>query len=41
MVTLAGFEGFWRESVRLGPDIAAHAALALKYGVKFVPNREG
>ena len=40
MVTPAGFEGFWRESALVGPDIAAHAALGLKYGVKFVPNRE-
>lgn len=40
MVTPAGFEGFWRESARLGPDVAAHAALGAKYGVKFVPIRE-
>jgi quercetin dioxygenase-like cupin family protein len=40
MVTPAGFEGFWRESARLGPDVAAHATLGLKYGVKFVANRE-
>ena len=41
MVTPAGFEGFWRESARLGPDVAAHEALGLKYGVKLVPYREG
>lgn len=41
IVTPAGFEGFWRESARLGADMAAHAALGLKYGVKFVSNREG
>src|SRR5262249_15816462 len=40
MVTPAGFEGFWRESAGLGPDVAAHLALGLKYGVTFVP-REG
>src|SRR5215469_12166512 len=40
MVTPAGFEGFWRESARLGPDIAAHEALGLKYGVTLVPERE-
>ena len=34
MVTPAGFEGFWRESARLGPDQAAHEALGKKYGVK-------
>jgi mannose-6-phosphate isomerase-like protein (cupin superfamily) len=37
MVTPAGFEEFWRESARLGPDIAAHQALGQKYGVTFVP----
>jgi mannose-6-phosphate isomerase-like protein (cupin superfamily) len=41
MVTPSGFEGFWRESALLGADMAAHAALGLKYGVKFVPNLEG
>lgn len=41
IVTPAGFEGFWRESARLGADMAAHAALSVKYGVKFVSNREG
>jgi quercetin dioxygenase-like cupin family protein len=41
MVTPAGFEGFWRESARLGPDAAAHEALGLKYGVKSVPDRQG
>src|SRR5215813_2469471 len=40
MVTPAGFEGFWRESARLGPDVAAHQALGLKYGVRFVSNRQ-
>jgi len=40
MVTPAGFEGFWRESASLGADAAAHAALSLKYGVKFVANRK-
>ena len=34
LVTPAGFEGFWRESARLGPDPAAHEALGQKYGVK-------
>jgi quercetin dioxygenase-like cupin family protein len=34
MVTPAGFEGFWRESARLGKDAAAHEALGQKYGVK-------
>jgi len=33
MVTPAGFEGFWRESARLGEDAAAHEALGQKYGV--------
>lgn len=41
MVTPAGFEGFWRDSARLGPDVAAHVALGLRYGVSFVPNPEG
>ena len=36
MVTPAGFEGFWRESARLGNDPAAHEALGQKYGVKSV-----
>ena len=34
MVTPAGFEGFWRESARLGSDLRAHEALGQKYGVK-------
>lgn len=40
MVTPAGFEEFWRESTHLGTDMAAHAALGLKYGVKLVSNRD-
>ena|SRR5579871_2644700 len=38
MVTPAGFEGFWRESARLGEDasLAAHEALGRKYGVRAV-----
>jgi len=34
MVTPAGFEGFWRESARLGEDAAAHRALGEKYRVR-------
>ena len=34
MVTPAGFEGFWRESARLGKEPEAHEALGQKYGVK-------
>jgi quercetin dioxygenase-like cupin family protein len=39
MVTPAGFEGFWRESARLGSDAPAsvHEALGRKYGVKHAP----
>ena len=36
MVTPAGFEGFWRESAKLGEDAEAHEALGLKYGVKSI-----
>ena len=36
MVTPAGFEGFWRESVKLGEDAAVHRALGEKYGVRQV-----
>jgi quercetin dioxygenase-like cupin family protein len=36
MVTPAGFEGFWRESARLGDDAAAHEALGQRYGVRSV-----
>jgi quercetin dioxygenase-like cupin family protein len=36
MVTPAGFEGFWRDSARLGDDAAAHEALGQKYGVRSV-----
>jgi len=36
MVTPAGFEGFWRESARLGADASAHLVLGEKYGVRFV-----
>jgi quercetin dioxygenase-like cupin family protein len=34
MVTPAGFEGFWRESAKLGEDAAAHRALGERYRVR-------
>jgi quercetin dioxygenase-like cupin family protein len=39
MVTPAGFEGFWRESARLGSDApaSAHEALGREYGVRHAP----
>jgi quercetin dioxygenase-like cupin family protein len=41
MLTPAGFEGFWRESARLGKDASAHLALGQKYGVRFVSDSKG
>ena len=34
MVTPAVFEGFWRESAKLGEDATAHKSLAEKYRVR-------